>query len=145
MPAGRPPLPPEHHELHGTFRKDRHGDVTALRPDGLPDKPAGLGEHASALWELIVPELVRMNVAKKIDTIQLAAAAEWYERYKNCAKWLEAVDPTERDYYRMLIQTQLSWKTFDGIVSQFGLTPAARSRLRAPAAEKKSGVVARRA
>src|ERR1700743_1102074 len=127
---GRPPKPLEDHVLQGTFREDRHGaESFAFRPDGYAEKPKDLGKLAAWLWDFIVEDLHRKNVATKIDSIKLAEACRWYERYHRYAKAADKKKVDDKSAYRILISAKMCWEKFDQIATAFGLDPVARMRL----------------
>ncbi len=144
MPAGRPPKPLEDHELDGTLRADRHGEaVVQFRADGYGEKPADLSPPASVIWDFIINDLHRANVVKRIDSIELAAGCEWFALYKTNRETLAKFAPDAPEYWRLLLQVNLCWKSFDAVASKFGLTPVARAGLRLPQESKAKGVMTR--
>ncbi len=130
-PTGRPPKTQDDHELDGTLREDRHGvDSLAFRPEGYAEKPKDMGDHASWCWDFIIGDLHRERVACKIDTIKLSAACDWYQRYSLWGARLDQMSPDDSGMYRLAIVVNMAWKSFDGIASEFGLSPVSRMRMR---------------
>lgn len=143
---GRPPKPQEDHELHGTLRRDRHGDDTiAFRPEGYAEKPKDLGEHGAWLWDFIIGDLHRERVACRIDTVKLAAACEWYDRYRRWGAALDALDVHDKQAGGLTNRVAMAWNKFDSLASEFGLSPVARMRMRMTKKdEKPKGVWSRK-
>jgi phage terminase small subunit len=79
---------------------------------GLPEKPAGLGEYASAMWDLAIESLP--HVLRKIDGPILRLACEAYQQ---AALAFEADD---------LSAALKASKTFDQLSQKIGLSPSAR-------------------
>lgn len=128
---GRPKKPTEQHKAQGSFREDRHGpDRTAMKADGRPVKPRGLSKAESWAWGFIVRDLDRLTVARRLDTPALTALCAWWARYAENAAELAKHKPTDPSYYRVLIQCQMCWKTFDSLASKFGLSPGDRTRIK---------------
>lgn len=128
---GRPKKPIEQHKAQGSFRPDRHGpDRSAMKADGRPVKPRGLSKAESWAWRFIVNDLDRLTVARRLDTPALTALCVWWARYTENAAELAKHLPTDPAYYRLLIQMQMCWKTFDALASKFGLSPSDRTRIR---------------
>jgi P27 family predicted phage terminase small subunit len=144
MPGGRPQKPLEDHELDGTYRADRHGEkVTHLRPDGAPERPTDFGEDAAWLWDQLIIDLGRKNVAYRIDTAALRGVCEWYGRYRKLSRALDKLDAEDERVHRMVASASECWRRFEAMAAQFGLTPVARMRLQIPKEDKPSAVGSR--
>ena len=142
---GRPRRPAADHELAGTLRADRHGTAEERwRADGRAEKPTGMGRWGAWLWDKVVDELGRREVAARIDTAALAAMCEWYQRYRQFASLLAKSNLADKETYRITIQTKMCWNEASKLMVEFGLTPAARSRLRIAPAKKAPGVASRK-
>lgn len=123
-------------KLHGTFRADRH-NVNAPEPDvSAPLPPKWLAGEALAEWHRIVPLLLSEKCVSQWDRTALVLY---------CQEWATYVDVTEqlRAEESMLAEgasgqfvehplLRIQGKCFKRLLqvcSEFGLTPAARSRL----------------
>jgi P27 family predicted phage terminase small subunit len=142
---GRPPKPLEDHEMQGTYRADRHGEPNVkFRPDGYAKKPEDLGEWGIWVWDFIIGEMNRKEVASEIDSIALGEACRWYDRYRRFGKIVDdAPDLSDKSIYRLLISTKMCWEKFEDLASKFGLDPASRMRLHLKPAESPSVVPTR--
>jgi P27 family predicted phage terminase small subunit len=108
---------------------------------GTPIRPAGMPPVARNLWALLVAELDRLQLLSLVDGPALAGACVAYAQ----ARW---ADRRIHDYQRALagkkkgpkkgallglsIQNAVSkkaWTQFKSFCTEFGLTPASRSRL----------------
>jgi len=104
----------------------------------VPECPAELSETARAEWDRIVGELMHLNMLTSLDRATLAAYCESY------ALWTEAITqvrkfgtivkspsgyPIQSPYVAIANrQAEIMLR----IASEFGLTPASRSRISAP-------------
>jgi phage terminase small subunit len=92
---------------------------------GLPDKPDGLGEHASSMWDLAIESLP--HVIRKVDGPILRLACESYQ---------QAMDMFEAGKTNDALKAA---KTFDQLAQKIGLSPSAR-RVVKPVESKDKGV-----
>lgn len=99
-----------------------------------PEKPEGLSDDASHMWDVIVEEMSRVELLKPIDAGALEVACETW------ARWREAVR-MRRDEGITSVNSQgtvtAPWvgveerasKDFRAWCAEFGLTPAAEGKL----------------
>lgn len=131
--AGRNPKTSAELKLTGGFRADRHGSrADVVWPHDLPEKPADLSDDAAWLWELVLSQLPDAARAK-VDAAVLRGMCEWwglYRRYMNLATEATAED------YRIVQMAAMAWKQFEKSSCDFGLSPAARAKLRVGGKEK---------
>ena len=109
----------------GNFRDDRQGgraDV-AYEPADLK-APHGLGTDGQWLWALVIKGTPR-GILSAVDTAQLFGMCKWWARWR---KFDRRVDMDVTDMRQMAV----CWKQFSFIAGQFGLSPAARTRIKAP-------------
>ena len=92
---------------------------------GAPECPADLGKHAQWLWDSVVDDLVRLNVAKKLDTAHLWAMCEVWGLYR-AAMEVAIKDPTDKDA-RIAVVSYLA--SFETAAAKCGLSPADRAKL----------------
>lgn len=136
MIRGPKPKSVAEHNLHGTFRKDRHGPVDHPidKMDGEPVMPPGMEEQAQKLWKTLVPQLVKVKNAVEIDSTELAAMCRWWAHYNDLMTRVESESPYDDDsetrQWRLEKRARAAWQSFDSIACRFGLTPADRARLR---------------
>ena len=129
---GRPAKPISDHYLHGTYRRDRHGDrVDGAIAPGPPVKPADLPADASELWDSILGTLPSDAIAS-VDYAALTACCRWYGVMLANLRLLEA---GTGDAYKLTTLAAIASKQFATFAQRFGLTPADRAKLRLPATE----------
>jgi hypothetical protein len=111
------------HVEQGTFRGDRHGDVTAYR-SGRPEPVLQFGEAGRRLWESVLDNLPPSAVAT-CDTFKLSLLAQSWERLQQqLERW--TADPADRD--ARLACNQLS-TLVNTLAAQFGCSPKDRTRM----------------
>lgn len=103
----------------------------------VPEKPSGLSAPASRMWDAIVAELPRVDLLKPLDGFALEVGCETYARWYHAkeARLKQAnhgllaktsqgvgVSPLVR------VEAEAS-RDFRAWCSEFGLTPAAESKL----------------
>lgn len=125
----RPPIPTEFHRLNGTFRQDRHGGRLDAAPlPGTLNRPGNLSPAAGALWDEIAATLPPGTLAA-IDAAALTACCEWFARWKDLDRRLQAGDGDE---YKLLTLAAVASKQFATLAAKFGLSPSDRAKLTAP-------------
>jgi P27 family predicted phage terminase small subunit len=105
---------------------------------GLPE-PEGLPADARRIWDEIVPELDRLNLLTMVDGVSLESACRGAANARaadaeveKCMDKIRAGEANQETYYRLSMLNSVSkkgwqqWKTF---ATEFGLTPASRSRI----------------
>jgi len=139
MALGRKPIPTPALKLAGTYRKDRHaGRADATPPSGEPAKPAWLGEIDSAVWDQVVPDLIRRKLAGSSDSLLLAGMCRNFRHWRVCDEKLER-DPTDKN---VAVRALGFWAAFERTAAKFGLSASDLAGLKVPA-EAKKGVAAR--
>lgn len=114
------------------MRLEGHPNKAAIREnplaDGLPRKPRGLGKHASALWDKVVPELSRLGVATSVDETMLEGLCFWWDVWKRSTEALNNVDDFgSTNGARAMNAVSRSWTEFSRVARQFGLTACSRN------------------
>lgn len=137
MARGRPKTPAQGKVIRGNFRPDRdtHGPVVEL---GLPECPAWLPRSAKKYWKQIGPELAKQGLIAKIDSALFAAHCDSVGKFEEVTKLLktieDTIDKTPQGYQVQSALFTVRNKLWDQIKSsstEFGLSPAARSRVNA--------------
>jgi P27 family predicted phage terminase small subunit len=138
-------LPTEGKKLRGNPGKRALNDAEPHPEAGVPDIPAGMSTLAQQEWATIVPLLESMGVLTKIDGKALAAYchtfARWFEAEKEIdSHGLIVEEPvTDKDGdvvgYKLKRNPAVSisdnaLKIMKSFLVEFGMTPAARSRIR---------------
>lgn len=117
---GRPRKTQEQHDLDGTFRADRHG--TRSVAGGEPQQIIPLDGHAEQMWNLIVPQLVALGVAKAIDSFALCTLCR-------LAAQLNAIfEEDETDEYKRSGAAAAVLKQVNVYLEKFGMTPIDRQK-----------------
>ena len=123
--SGRHPTPSGVLKLTGQHRQDRHGDRgLEMKPKGKPACPTWLDGESRECWESVVPQLVEIGVATKLDENQLAAMCRWWAAWRDADRDMD-VDPSPRNVSRAVRM----WQQFQSISARFGMTPADRIKL----------------
>lgn len=122
---GRPRKPTLQLIREGNFREDRQGGRADLVYEaGELKAPRGLGADGRWLWELVISGTPR-GILSAVDAAQLFAMCRWWNRWRR-------LDRTRRLDASGMRQMTECWKQFSVIAGQFGLSPSARTRIRAP-------------
>jgi P27 family predicted phage terminase small subunit len=155
--GGRNAKPVQVHQLHGTFRADRHEGIEhPAPPSSAPESPIQLTGEAKAEWTRMVDRLSTSKVLTKVDDaalyqyVQLFAETEAIKAdnakirklsadLKRAIRELEGVELVQAVGEVVKLQQVLAKQTTQlrqghmairQYLVEFGLTPAARSRVR---------------
>jgi P27 family predicted phage terminase small subunit len=143
--SGRRPKPSAVKELQGNAGKRPPNRDEPKPPPGEPEMPPSLGKLARQYWKSLAPDLMAVGVLSTIDGKALAACCHAYQR------WVEAEQKI--DEYGILVEESVfnkkgkkvatklkrnpadisaqSWlKVMKSYLIEFGMTPAARTRIR---------------
>jgi P27 family predicted phage terminase small subunit len=134
---GAKPLPTKLKLIRGTLRKDRANPREPAVHSEIPRCPAELSAAAKKEWRRIAPELAALGLLAKIDRSALALYCDAY------ARWLEAIAALQQ--YGVVIKSPSGYPIQSPYVAvankageqvrlmlaEFGMTPAARSRVHA--------------
>jgi phage terminase small subunit len=135
---GRPRKTVAELKAAGTFRPSRHGErarETCETPnspgadasvDPLP-VPSDLDGVAADWWQRLAAALVGRVAAS--DGPMLSQACRWLAEEQRCRESLAELEPTSVDHGRALRAAAAAAIAADRILSNFGLTPAARAKL----------------
>lgn len=139
---GRPPKPTAIKVLEGN---PGHRPLNQLEPEppaGQPDMPADLSKEAKAEWIRIVPILMGMKVLTRADGEALGGYCEACAMVESAKKEIKK--------YGMTVRTMMGRKKNPAVailesfmkikrayLSDFGLSPASRTRVKADAGEGK--------
>lgn len=144
MAAGRPPKPTALKLVEGNKGKraiNSHEPDPVYLNDLTP--PAWLGPAAAEVWTELAPKLRRAQVLTELDVDALAMACVALAQYRRSvartgddlvkSKHVEKEDgsiiETGEHVNPWMIVQSMTYKQAMGIFAQFGLTPAARSRI----------------
>lgn len=137
MAKGRKALPAKIHQLHGTYREDRHGKGIQL-DSILPEPPERLTEVARLEWRRVAKELHDAGILTSLDLTALemycTVFAQWVEAHEEMRKRPGGmVSSTPNGYKQQSAWFQVAnvcLKQMQGLLSEFGMTPATRARLK---------------
>ena len=165
--GGRNKLSTQAHIVKGTFQPCRHGDHSAPEPPkGRPELPEPLEGRGLAEWERMVARLEQSGTLSRVDDAAIYQYARLYAETEQIAEdreHLEAAiqrleenlgDFEGEDFIRLAQeitqQRKLAAKCTDQMRSgrmgirqwlvEFGMTPAARSRVKLPPQKPQSKV-----
>lgn len=139
MAKGRRPEPGQAKVLRGDFRRDRHTHGPKVAT-GLPPCPKWLPRLARRHWAEIAPKLAESGLLATLDgdvfalhcdtAAKFAEVAAILQRIEDCVELNPQGDQVVSALFslRNTLHAQL-FKT----AREFGMTPAARSAIRAPA------------
>lgn len=135
---GRRPKPTRLKVLTGNPGKRPLNDAEPRPEPALPECPPELGETARREWDRLAPELAALRIVTNLDRAALAAYcgayALWAEATEAIQKYGQMIKspsgfPVQSPYVAVANrQTEIMIR----IASEFGFTPASRSRIAAP-------------
>lgn len=155
--GGRNARTTQEHQQRGSYRDDRHGgSVNPNPPKGAPTPPKTLGGEAKAEWDRMISRLTESRTLSTVDDGALyqycqlfaetealpaaqAEALQAMERLEDamgrleggelvqCVKELVKLRQLESRYIGQIRQQRMALRVY---LVEFGLTPAARSRVK---------------
>jgi P27 family predicted phage terminase small subunit len=136
MPSPKP-RPPKLRLLNGRHAGvDSGGRKVADGPAFrriAPEKPRDLTPDASAHWDLIVDELLRLDLTKPLDAGSLALACETFSRWKQAQRIVNALSEAELYVdgrrHSAFVTIETASREYRAWAAEFGLTPSAEGRL----------------
>lgn len=143
--SGRRPLPTAVKKLRGNPGKRALNAEEPVVANGRPIVPPKLKGVALDEWNAVVPELESMGVLSRLDGKALAAYcfcyAEWWQAHEEVEKYGLIVEEPIVDKEGEVVGARYkrnpavsimheAMKNMKAFLIEFGLTPAARSRLR---------------
>lgn len=154
---GPPPEPTRLKLLKGNPGK-RALNKREPKPDPVgrvPDRPKYLGRVGAAAWRKWARQLTRTKILTVADLELLGACCREWERWRELDAWTKEHGETYviRDkagavkYVAQLPQVAMARYALEGfrkLASELGLSPASRSRIRAPKEEGPPSAVSRR-
>lgn len=97
------------------------------KPDGTPRMPKQLGKYAKALWNRIVPDLIKTGVVSHIDQPQLADLVRWYDDYRTLDDaWRVAIKEGEEGG-ALFRQKNTAFANYQKLCDKFGTNPLGRN------------------
>lgn len=148
MPAGRPKKPTQIKKLNGTFREDRALD-DEMMPSKLsfaPSPPDLLSMRGKTLWASVCAELAELEMLHRVDLEQIAAYCSEMDGYWTTVSEIQddgaVIRGVNKEGNPYVIQNPLIGikntylKNATAIASKFGFSPADRTKIAAPPAER---------
>lgn len=106
---------------------------------GMPDSPDWLDTEARAAWTELKPVLEKIRVVTEADAKALELLCDAYSEYRACREVVKREGATYalktkkgEAMHRVrpeVAQGQDAWKRVRAMLAEFGLTPAARSKV----------------
>lgn len=137
--AGRPPKPSKIRKLHGNPSKRPLNDAEPepKPPAKPPTPPTWLGKEAKKEYRRVAKELFALGLLTELDRTALAAYAVAYERWVKANAGIEehslVLVVGENCYMQQspyVAIANAAAKEMKSFLTEFGMTPSARSRLR---------------
>jgi P27 family predicted phage terminase small subunit len=134
---GRPNKPTIIKELQGTLKKSREKkpsiEYGAIHQ--VPDPPDSFDEVAKNVWDTICKEMINLQILQNLDIFLLQILCNEMSVYWKCYSQMsgEYIIPTGTGSYKtnpLFTAASQSLNNAMKIASQFGLSPAARQRIR---------------
>ena len=140
---GPPKKPTKLKLLEGTARADRRLKNEVDPPVGMPDAPAHLNERARKEWDRMSQYLFNLGLLSECDMAALAAYCVAYGRWSEAEQKLnESPSLLVKTNSGNIIQSPLvgiantAMKLMIQTATEFGMTPAARTRVAVQKQEK---------
>jgi len=142
---GRKPKPSGLKLVTGTDRVDRANPAEPHPQPACPEPPDHLGNEARAEWDRVCEHLCALGVLSHIDRASLAAYCQAYGRWVQAETALERMAERDAVTFGLMIKTQGGNAIQNPLVgtankamadmmryaAEFGMTPSARTRIRA--------------
>lgn len=140
---GPAPKPTKLKELAGNPGKRALNKREPVPTEGIPTRPDWLAPEAKREWTRITHELVAMGLLAKADRAALANYCLWWSILVDAVRILKRDGLTFKmentGYIQQRPEVAIAQKAAmlcKGFLTEFGLTPASRSRIAVPAREK---------
>jgi len=146
----RPPLPTQEKVLKGTFRPDRSPQNEPSPPilPTAPKPPSHLNHWAKQMWRETAKELMSLGMITTLDTYSLEILCEQYGIYREMKDSITHVPGDDGKRVKISVARYLSgrnsqtmpeynamrgaFECYKGLLREFGLSPASRSRIDLP-------------
>lgn len=132
---GRKPKPTALKLLEGNPGKRPLNEHEPIPPKGKVRCPSWLEEEAKKEWRRLAPSLEAMGVLTTADLTAFAGYCQAYARWKEAEEFISqhgSIFQTPSGYVQQVPQisiAQQNLKIMQSFCSEFGLTPATRSRI----------------
>ncbi len=142
---GPPPLPSAMKHARGTYQPCRNSPAEPRGTPGVPDPPRGLDARERSEWAALGARLAAMGVLQKEQVEVLELLVRTKVRYLRLAAKVrdmgEVLTNAKGELYRNphAIAMEKAEVEYRRLVIEFGLTPAAATRVRAAAEKQEEG------
>ena len=133
---GRKPKPTAIKELEGNPGKRPMNTHEPRPPKKAPSCPKWLDSEAKKEWRRLAPYMEKLGILTEADRSAFASYCQAYARWKDAEEFMTrsgtTIFKTPSGYWQQLPQVSIAQtylKIMNKIAEQFGLTPAARSRI----------------
>jgi P27 family predicted phage terminase small subunit len=147
MTRGRKPKPTALKVIAGTDRADRRNPNEPKLAPEIPQPPTFLTAEARAEWAVVCRDLYNAGVLAKTDRAALAAYCQAFGRWQQAEEALACMAARDAVTHGLMIKTTNGNAVQNPLVgaankamadmvryaAEFGMTPSARSRIRAEA------------
>ena len=143
---GRKPKPTAIKVLEGNPGKRPLNKFEPVPDKIAPECPDWLTDEAKAEWDRLVDKMVNLGTLTEMDMAAFAGYCQSYARWKEAEEFMTqhgTIVKTKSGYWQHVPQVSIAQtylKIMNKIAEQFGLTPAARSRITAGADMKDAAV-----
>lgn len=143
---GRKPKPTAVKVLEGNPGKRPLNMYEPVPEKKAPECPSWLNDEAKAEWDRLADKMVNLGTLTEMDMAAFAGYCQSYARWKEAEEFIEkhgTIVKTPSGYWQQVPQVSIAQtylKIMNKIAEQFGLTPAARSRITAGADMKNAAV-----
>lgn len=146
-PRGRPPKPTNLKIIEGNPGKRPLPENEPKPKPVAPKCPSWVNRDGKRMWERLAPELEKMGLLTVVDGEAFAAACHSYGIWLECERFFKKKNPeTGKPYGRTYVYVnkngsaneverpevkigQRALQDFRAFCSEFGLTPASRTRI----------------
>ena len=133
---GRKPTPTAIKILHGNPGKRPLNKHEPMPEKKAPTCPKWLDDEAKKEWKRLAPQMEQLGILTEADRTAFASYCQAYSRWKEAEEFMTrsgtTIFKTPSGYWQQLPQVSIAQtylKIMNRIAEQFGLTPAARSRI----------------
>lgn len=129
--------------IKGTFRNCRANPKEPDPPVELPEAPSHLTEYGRAEWDDMAKKVYNMGILSHVDKACLAGYCQLYGRWRQAEEDLEKSSLIIKTTSGNIIQNPLlgiantAYKLMKDSLTEFGMTPASRSKVSAKKTKKK--------
>jgi P27 family predicted phage terminase small subunit len=144
MAMGRPPKPTHLKVLEGNPGKRAISKDEPMPESKAPSCPAHLDKEAKAEWRRISRQLLKLGLLTEVDRAALAAYCQCWSRWVHAEQKLADLEgqwtfETDKGYEAASPWISIASKALAEMrqyISEFGLSPAARTRIQVKLPEK---------